>query len=312
MGRVGVDPEFIDVLAVFPPLQFADPAAQRAAFAGMPAQELPPWPDTVRRDDRGVPAGSRSIPIRRYVPDAATREGTVVWIHGGGYCVGTPDEDEYFCAYLARDLGAVVVSVDYRLAPEDPFPAGFDDCYAVVEAVADGATGLGGRPIVIAGASAGAGLAAAVALRSRDEGGPALAGQLLLFPFLDATMSTASYKENADGPVFTAVDANNCWNHYLGDARQDPPPYASPSTHQDLSGLPRSYIVAAGADPLRDEAVDYALRLQAAGVSTDLQLVADVPHGFSALVPTAKASRRVRSAIVNAITQMLDNGRDSE
>jgi acetyl esterase/lipase len=278
----------------------------------MPDQEPPPWPDAVRREDLAVRTQDRSVPIRRYIPEPATRQGTVVWIHGGGYCVGTPDEDEYFCAYLARDVGAVVVSVDYRLAPEDPFPAGFEDCYAVVAAVDDGAAGLGDRPIVVAGASAGAGLAAAVALRSRDEGGPALAGQLLLFPFLDATMSTASYKEHADGPVFTAVDADNCWDHYLGDARRDPPPYGSPSAHQDLSGLPRSYVVAAGADPLRDEAVDYALRLQAAGVSTDLQLVADVPHGFSALLPTAKASRRVRAAMVNAFAQMLDNGKDSE
>ena len=124
-------------------------------------------------------------------------------------------------------------------------------------------------------------------------------------------MSAASYKEHADGPVFTAVDARHCWEHYLGDARLDPAAIRVALHPRDLSGLPRSYIVAAGADPLRDEAVDYALRLQAAGVSTDLQLIADVPHGFSALLPSAKASRRVRAAVVNALTQMLDNGRDS-
>ena len=123
--RVVVDPEFVDVLAVFAPLQFADPAAQRAAFAAMPAQEPPPWPRGVRRADATVAAADgHEVPLRRYIPDAPTREGTVVWIHGGGYCVGSPDEDEAFCAYLARDVGAVVASVDYRLAPEHPFPAG--------------------------------------------------------------------------------------------------------------------------------------------------------------------------------------------
>ena len=155
-----MDPEFVDVLAVFPPLQFADPAAQRAAFAAMPAQEPPPWPRGVRRADATVAASAHGheVPLRRYIPDAPTREGTVVWIHGGGYCVGSPDEDEAFCAYIARDVGAVVASVDYRLAPEHPFPAGFEDCYAVVKAVcARAQAGFNAGPVVIAGGSAGAG-----------------------------------------------------------------------------------------------------------------------------------------------------------
>ena len=129
----------------------------------------------------------------------------VVWIHGGGYCIGHLDEDEAHCARLARDLSAVVVSVDYRLAPEHPFPAGFDDCFAVLGHVAarqglEFPTGA----LVVAGASAGGGLAAAVALRARDEGGPQVRGQVLLYPFLDATLRAPSIRTLADAPVFDA------------------------------------------------------------------------------------------------------------
>jgi acetyl esterase/lipase len=157
----------------------------------------------------------------------------------------------------------------------------------------------------VAGGSAGAGLAAAVALRARDEGAPRLRGQVLIYPFLDASLGTRSIRTLADAPVFNAEDARHCWDHYLGDQRSSPPPYGSPAAAPDLAGLPPAYVVAAGADCLRDEAVDYALRLQAAGVPTELHVIPDVPHGFSALLPTASVSRRARREFTEVLARML-------
>lgn len=298
-----MDPEFAALTAVLPPIQFVDPAVQRAATAALRARVEPlVLPRRVVRDERLVERESAPpIPTRWYRPGPVPT-GVVIWLHGGGYCIGTAEQDEAFCAAVARDVGAIVVSVDYRLAPEDPFPAALDDCLTVLAAVA---ADHPGRSIALAGASAGAGLAAAAALRLRDEGGPALAGQVLLYPFIDATMSAASMTALRDAPVFGPADAARCWAHYLGGAPGDPPPYASPATHRNLTGLPPAYVVAAGADCLRDEAVDYALRLQDAGVPTELHVVAGVPHGFTALLPTAAASVRARDAMLGALRQML-------
>jgi len=304
-----VDPEFTDVLAVFPPLQFTDPAAQRRAHAELRSQFPPaPRPDGVSEERPTVPAGaSHEVPVRVYrSDDAGPRAGTIIWIHGGGFCIGTPDEDEAHCLRLAADLSVVVVSVDYRLAPEHPFPAGFDDCYAVLLDVAarQGDTYPRGA-LVVAGASAGAGLAAAVALRARDEGGPRIRGQVLVTPFLDAALGTPSMRALADAPVFDAEHARTCWDHYLGARRSAPPAYASPSAATDMADLPSAYVLAAGADCLRDEAIDYAVRLQDAGVPTELHVIPGVPHGFTGLLPTATASRRARRDLNEVLAQML-------
>ena len=304
-----MDPEFIDLLAAFPMLQFIDPPAQRAAGEEIRAQ-LPPvvLPDDVDIDYRSVVAeDSDPVPVRVYrAAGTADEAGVIVWIHGGGYCVGTLDEDEAHCARLAADLHAVVVSVDYRLAPEHPFPDGFDDCFVVLREVAarqgsDYPTG----PLAVAGASAGAGLAAAAALRARDAGGPRLHGQILLYPFLDSTLRAASITTLADAPIFNADHARACWEHYLGDRRATPPAYGSPSAARDLTGLPPAYILVAGADCLRDEAIDYALRLQADDVPVELHVIPDVPHGFAALLPTATVSRRSRRELNEVLTRML-------
>lgn len=296
-----MDPEFAEFLAAFPPLQFTDPAAQRELSTKLRAERPPlPWPDGVVREDRAVPGqDGHGIQVRRYLPgtpDAKTP--AVLWIHGGGYCIGHLDEDEYFCARLAMDLGVVVAAVDYRLAPEDPYPAGLDDCYrALLDAVSP-------EPIVIAGISAGGGLAAALALRARDEGGPAIRAQILLCPFLDSTMSAPSISTLANALVFGAADAQHCWEHYLGAARAEPPTYGSPPAAADLSGLPPAYVLAAGEDCLRDEAIDYALRLQAAGVPTELHVVPGVPHAFTAMQPGAAVSRRLRAELTAVLGRL--------
>lgn len=309
-----MDPEFVDVLAAFPPLQFVDPPAQRAASAQLRAQlPPPPLPDGVSVERCVVPADHAGVPVRIYRPESAGPEaGVIVWMHGGGYCVGGLEEEEPHCARLAADLSVVVVSVDYRLAPEHPFPAGFEDCCTVLRHVARSqGEGFPTGPLVIGGGSAGAGLAAAVALRARDEGGPRLHGQVLLYPFLDATLGAPSIRSLADAAVFDAEDARVCWEHYLGADRAAPPAYGSPSAATDLTGLPPTYLLAAGADCLRDEAVDYGLRLQAAGVPTELHVIPGVPHGFSALLPTASASRRSRRELNDVLARMLAEKEES-
>ena len=305
-----MDAEFENVVAHFPPLQFEDPAAQRATFEAMRETAPPPrLPEDVETHyDCSIPLGDgHHVPVRIHVPrDLAHDAPTLVWIHGGGYVVGTADEDDALCARIASDIGIGVVSVEYRLAPEHPFPQGLDDCHAVVSALVDAHRAgtlalLGTGKVVIGGGSAGAGLAAAVALRLRDEGRFALAGQILLYPFIDSTLTSPSMTSFADSAIFNAHDAEVCWEHYLGDQRFAPPVYGSPTAATDLSGLPPAYVAAAGADCLHDEAVDYALRMRAAGVSVELHSFADVPHGFTGVAPWTTASRRAIAGVVDAI-----------
>lgn len=304
MTDLTIDPEFAELLAVFPPLQFVDPAAQRAALdeilRAMPPR---PLPTDVLREPGVVEEGEVTVPVRRYrLRELPANAPVLVWMHGGGYCIGTPDEDEALCGWLAAGLGAVVVSVDYRLAPEHPYPAGLDDCCAVVRSLA---AEFPDSRLGVAGASAGAGLAAAVTLRARDGACPMPVAQLLLMPFLDSTRSTHSMRVLADAPIFTAKDAEDCWTHYLGEQRADPPADGSPTAATDLSGLPPAYVAVAGIDCLRDEAIDYALRLQAAGVSTELHVVPGVPHGFTGVSPTVTASRRIMAELAAVAGRLL-------
>jgi acetyl esterase/lipase len=309
-----VDPEFVEVLAHFPTLQFEDPAAQRRAFqlAANSAEQSGVRSDVQLELGRTVRSGDGwEVPLRAYLPsELHTDAGTLVWIHGGGYVVGSADEDDRLCAYLAAEAGIAVVSVDYRLAPEHPYPAGFEDCYAVVTALGttDGRNAafadFGRGPLLVGGASAGAGLAAAVALRLRDEDLGIVAGQLLLCPFLDSTLSTPSITELADSPVFNAHDAEVCWQHYLGQDRAAPPPYGSPFAAGDLSGLPPAYIAAAGLDCLHDEALEYALGLRRAGVAVEFHTFPGVPHGYTGVAPRTRASRRTIRDMLDAVHAM--------
>ena len=203
-------------------------------------------------------ATADGIPVRLYRPDDTV--GTLVWFHGGGWCLGSMDEHDAFCRRFAVAAGTTIVNVDYRLAPEHPFPAPLDDCFAATR----WAAGTLDRPLAVGGDSAGGNLAAAVTLRARDEGLP-IDFQLLVYPALDAEMSFPSTKENGEGYFLYAVDTRWFWDHYLdGHDRRDP--LASPIYADDLSGLPPAYVVTTEYDMLRDEGEAYALRLDQAGV----------------------------------------------
>jgi acetyl esterase len=305
-----MDPEVEAALVGLPPLQFADPAAQRRAFAEWAKQMPQPPPDDRTTMERlEVPRGKLGgVPVRVFRPqDAPGSLPVVVWIHGGAYVVGSASQDDLLCSDLAVRTGTVVVSVEYRLAPEHPYPGALDDCYAAAcWAAAGGVQGTDPARLAIAGASAGAGLAAAVALYARDQGGPPIAFQLLLYPYLDDQRDTPSHRAD-DAPLFTTADAEHGWRHYLRGLTDGDrvPPYAAPARAVALAGLPPAYVLAAGMDCLRDEAVNYAMTMARDGVAVELHLVPAVPHGFDAVAPSAAVSQRVIADYAAALRRGL-------
>ncbi len=306
-----MDPEVEAALAGLPPLQFADPVAQRRAFAEW-AKQMPPLPpdDRTTMERLEVPRGKLGgVPARVFRPqDDPGSLPVVVWIHGGAYVVGSASQDDLLCSDLAVRTGTVVVSVEYRLAPEHPYPGALDDCYAAACWAAAGAVqGTDPTRLAIAGASAGAGLAAAVALYARDHGGPPIAFQLLLYPYLDDQRGTPSHRAGGDAPLFTTADAEHGWRHYLCGLTdlERVPPYAAPARAVALAGLPPAYVLAAGMDCLRDEAVNYAMAMARDGVAVELHLVPAVPHGFDAVAPSAAVSQRVIADYAAALRRGL-------
>jgi acetyl esterase/lipase len=269
----------------------------------------PPLPDGVTTVDRTI-AGvdGNEIPIRVYSPprqDGAPVP-AVLFIHGGGFVVGDLDTEHAGAASTADALGVVVVSVDYRLAPEHPFPAGLEDCYAALQWLAKeaGELGVDAERIAVFGQSAGGGLAAGLALLARDRGGPSLCFQLLGIPELDDRLETPSMVAFTDTPMWSRPSAERSWRYYLGDAANgDTPPYAAPARAEDLSGLPAAYVSTSEYDPLRDEGITYALRLLQAGVSVELHQFAGTFHG-STILP-AEVSRRQQAEMTDALRRGL-------
>lgn len=223
------------------------------------------------------------IPVRVY-RDADPPAPVLVFYHGGGWTLGTLDSAGDICRELAARTGMAVVSVDYRLAPEHPFPAPLDDAYAALSWVAENADAFGGSgELAVAGTSAGGNLAAAVALRARDENGPEIDRQALLYPIIDHSLDTESYSENADGPLLTRDDMAWFWDQYLRSPVDGANPYASVLRAPDLSDLPDATVVTAGHDPLRDEGAAYADALADADTPVDHLHYPSMAHGFLSL-----------------------------
>jgi acetyl esterase len=227
-------------------------------------------------EDLTVPGPAGGITIRRYRPTSQP-VGTVVYLHGGGWVLGTLDDYDRPLKALAVQSGCDVFSVDYRMAPEHRFPAATDDALAAVRWV--GEQEVAGA-IAVAGDSAGGNLAAVTAIRVRDEGGPDIAFQLLAYPVTDCDFASPSYEQWAQAPILPARDMHWYWDHYAPNAADRVHPHASPLRSEDLSGLPPALVVAAECDPLHDEVVAYARRLEEAGVPVELYEGAGMPHGF--------------------------------
>ncbi|MEV4750222.1 alpha/beta hydrolase [Streptosporangium sp. NPDC049248] len=281
-------------------------SAARAALAPLAPDER------VTIEDRTVPGpdGDPDIRLRIYRP-AGRREAVpcLYWIHGGGMILGDVEmEDARLNDYVA-ELGCVIVSVDYRLAPEHPDPAPVEDCYAGLVWTAKNAAELGVDPdrIAVGGISAGGGLAAGTVLLARDRGGPALAFQLLICPMLDDRNTTPSSLEFAEAIVWNRAANLLGWKALLGERAggDDVSPYAAPARAADLSGLPPAYVDVGELEVFRDECVDYVLRLVRAGVSTEFHLYPGAFHGFDGMLPQAEISRRASAERVVALRRAL-------
>lgn len=250
--------------------------------------------------DRTIPGPAGDIPVRVYTPAGRAPLPLLVYFHGGGWVLGSLATHDGVARALANGAGCVVVSVDYRLAPEHRYPAAAEDCYAATRWCADHAAELGAdaKRVAVAGDSAGGNLAAVVALMARDRGGPPLVFQLLTYPVTDATFETPSYRDNADGYLLTAGDMRWFWGHYLGDAPQrGGEPYASPLRAANLAGLPPALIITAEFDPLRDEGEAYGHALENAGVAAKISRYDGMIHGFFGMGQMiARAQDAVREA----------------
>jgi acetyl esterase/lipase len=249
--------------------------------------------------------------VRVVVYDAARRRRpspALLWIHGGGMVLGRPEQGHELCARWAGELGLLVVSVDYRLAPEDPFPAGLEDCYAALTWVHEHAEELGVDPALVAvgGDSAGGGLAAALSQAARDRGGPAIRFQLLEYPMLDDRTVLQTDHQGRGTFVWTPTSNRFAWTAYLGRPPRpaDAPEYAAPARTEDLSGLPPAWIGVGDLDLFHDEDVTYANRLRDAGVPCELDVVARMFHGADNFTK-AGTSRAFRDRMTAALASGL-------
>ncbi|MEU9982113.1 alpha/beta hydrolase [Streptomyces sp. NPDC050856] len=285
-----MDPELEAFMPLLVKADLADPVTDRENYAERAAAT--PAPDTSRMEieDRTVPADP-DVPVRIYRPNGA--RGTIIWLHGGGWVMGDLDTDHHFAARIAAGAGTVVISVDYRRSPEHRFPAALDDTYAVLTWTAEHAAELDIDPnrIAVGGHSAGAGLAAAVALRARDQQGPAIRFQLLNQPLLDDRQETWSQRNFTDTPLHDRDTLTVAWRHYLGS--KPATPFAAPARADDLSGLPPAYVATAEFDPLRDEGIIYALRLLQAGVPVELHQWPGTFHGSLAVLSADVSQRQL-------------------
>ncbi|MFJ3667217.1 alpha/beta hydrolase [Streptomyces sp. NPDC090106] len=315
MARPGLDPELRDLLADMPLMTQLTPEvlAHLRQLPSAPVDSL--LADRpVNRRDITVPAGDgAAIPLTVFTPahtdHRVTAAPCVYWMHGGGMVMGDRFSQIDIPLEWLDALGAVVVTVDYRLAPEATGTTPVDDCYQGLLWVAEHSAELGIDParIVVAGASAGGGLAAGVTLLARDRGTPAIAAQVLIGPMLDHRNTSASSRQYAHGPGIWTRDMNEFgWRCLLGDLTGDRiPAHVSPALADDLSGLPATYIDTGSAEVFRDEDVDYAGRIWAAGGQAELHVWAGGFHGFDALYPKARVSATARRTRTDWLTRTL-------
>lgn len=315
--KVYIDPELQAIRETLPQpppgwLDFNDmPATRVRAAARRPV--LPPIAG-VAAEDRLIPgpAGHPDVKVRVYrsaTADTATRRPAIYWIHGGGMIMGGLDGDNVRLSEYVQQLGCVAISVDYRLAPENPHPAPVEDCYAglVWTATHAGELGIDPARIIIGGASAGGGLAAATSLLTRDRGGPSPIFQFLIYPMLDDRNITPSSHEILDVGVWDRATNIGGWQALLGEqaGSEGVSPYAAPARATDLSGLPPAFIDVGTADLFRDEDIEYAQRLMAAGVPAELHIYPGAFHGFEAVAPTAQLTESARALRLAALQRAL-------
>ncbi len=266
------------------PLHEGTPAEARALGPAIAAM-AGPGPEMARIEQHQVPVAGGTIPVRVLVPFEHPR-GVIVFYHGGGWVIGSIDEYDTLGRKLAERTSCAVAMVGYRLAPEHRYPVAVDDSYAALEWVAKRIGEIAGRevPLVVAGDSAGGNLAAVMALRARDQGGPKISLQVLVYPVTDADFSRPSYVDPANALLLTREGMVWFWDHYVPDASRRAEPDASPLRAASLAGLPPAVVLTAEHDVLCDEGEAYAKRLAEAGVAVDQKRYAGQTHGFFSML----------------------------
>jgi acetyl esterase/lipase len=295
---------------------FATAAEARARIEEMRPEQAVEPPQVARVENRTVPGPAGEIPVRIYWPASAGGTAAaggapgVVFFHGGGWVICDLDTHDGQCRALANGVGAVVVSVDYRLAPEAKFPGALDDCLAATRWVADHATELGvdASLLAVAGDSAGGNLTAAVALKARDDGGPPLAYQAMIYPVIDSSGSRNDYPsktENATGYFLTRESMEWYRVQYLRTESDGDHPYCSPMFAESLEGLPPAFVLTAEYDPLRDEGEEYARRLVAAGVPTEVYRAPGMFHGFFGMDAILEGAKQAQELVFESMREAL-------
>ena len=282
-----------------------DPQAVRDMMAMTPR---PPGEEVASVEDRTLSLNGESIPVRIYRPASDSKPRPVLmWFHGGGWVIGNLDSADFAARMLTNASGCVVISVDYRLAPEHKFPAAADDCFAATQWVVEHADELGvdASKVAVGGDSAGGNLAAVVAQLAKEAGGPAIAYQALVYPVTHFSFATPSYEANAEGYLLTKASMEWFWGHYLGNEGDGEHVKASPLLHADLAGLPPAIVITAEYDPLRDEGEAYAEALRKAGVSVESKRYDGQIHGFfanPAIDDGMAAARQVGAVLASALS----------
>ncbi|AUY47990.1 alpha/beta hydrolase [Streptomyces sp. CB01881] len=292
-----------------PPLYTLTPAQARAAdLADIRAAAGTPEPVAAVEEHR-IPGPAGELTLRLYRPEQAGGAAlpALLYLFGGGWTLGSPDTSDAICRRLTNAVGCVTASVGYRLAPEHPFPAAVHDCRAAAHWLAGHAADLGIDPqrLAVGGDSAGGNLAAALTLLARDEGGPALRHQLLVYPNTDHRADTASLREHDDPALFNRRSVAWYWGHYLADPADGDHPHASPLRAPSLAGLPPATVITAEYDPLRDEGEHYAEALRAAGVVVESRRYAGMPHGFFAMTGVLDAAAAAQQYAAERLREAL-------
>jgi acetyl esterase len=292
-----------------PPMSQGTPEFARDMFRTMSAyaaSRVPPI-EVAATEDIEIPGEGMALPARVYRPRGDGPFPTLAFFHGGGFTIGDIDSYELQCRDVCAQAGAVVVSTDYRLAPEHPFPAAVDDCTAAMRWIGERLDGFGGdaRRYAVGGDSAGGNLAAVCAQVARDEGGPPLAAQLLIYPATDLFTERPSHSENAEGYFLTRADMEWFQTNYVPSHVDEDDPRISPLKARDLSGLPPAVVATAGYDPLRDDGEAYAEALTAAGVRVIHRRFDSLTHGFFGFGPFSAAAREAIAQICVDLRDVL-------
>lgn len=312
-----LDPEVAQALApIFeamagaPPLAVGDIETRRSAVEGLIGSFFASMPtvDDVKVTEFEAPShDGYQVPLRLYTKDGATPGPLVVYLHGGGMIMGSVELYDRLVRNLTSRSGVAMLAPDYRLAPEHPDPTPVEDCYAGLKWAAEHAAEIGVDPnrIGVSGDSAGGGLAAGVALLARDRGGPALAGQILIYPMLDDRNTTP----RADAPevmLWSYDDNITGWDALLGDRRggDDVSPYAAPARAESLAGLAPAYVMVGDLDIFRDEDIAYVARMTASGVPVEFHLVPGAPHGFDFAAVNSEISKRAYADEIRAFRKL--------